>query len=741
MYPAVKGCGRVVFLSVGLASGRWHNAVLEVKEKSDPAPKEATTMSSKTSAALVIFSIFCSTGIISTDTYAQPGLVAWYKFEEGSGTTALDSGGSANDDGGINGATYATGKVGKALDFDGSDDYVELPVLEGGTPYTAFTIEAWVNLDTVSKSEQDIVSMTRDNGEFGLAAYTDGLSCGANLSSTGGIGATVEHVLVTNQWFHLACSWDGSNFKIYVDGDLKATLSASGTIVQNHHHNSIGLRRVNWGNVTQVAGVDGRIDEVKIWKRAIDCSELDVPCNAASTDVKFQGKVIDALLPTVEPETKMIALVSPFITVHVEKVLSTGIQVGQDVFVALFQCGNGQPARIDKVKVGDRVEVLGALQESGDVWPQCRPHYVKKLGSNKKPVASFLTRPDKPQAELDTLFDPRSSKDPDGLITKFEWDLNSDGLYENPTEGDGVSFYTFPTKGTFKICLRVTDDSGGIDTKCKRIRVKEAPKCYDFLKLPDVRKWKTDVVSVRIDDSIPLDWRPEIIAAMNAWNAVGAKISYRFDQSARSVIRRGDRGVLGVLDAIGAMIPDPPVGGTMTGFEVILFNDVSYSIEPTTDRFHLHSVLLHELGHALGLAHTLDSDLCRSVNPAPVMTSGLGTGVSSDITRQDRNGLIALYGARRTRGTTNFSTVRSLLDYGHTLLGNNERDRRYEIAIYDMAGRAVLKNTSFDMKYESDATPYWSYQLLNGVYLYVIRIVIARNESSVRLVGKVLILR
>jgi hypothetical protein len=49
--------------------------------------------------------------------------IAWWAFNEGSGTTALDSS-SNNNAGTIFGATYTAGRFGSALFFNGTNNYV-----------------------------------------------------------------------------------------------------------------------------------------------------------------------------------------------------------------------------------------------------------------------------------------------------------------------------------------------------------------------------------------------------------------------------------------------------------------------------------------------------------------------------------------------------------------------------------------------------------------------------------------
>jgi len=53
------------------------------------------------------------------------GMVGWWRFNEGSGSTALDSSIFRNN-GTISGATFVEGLFGTALDFDGTNDYVQI---------------------------------------------------------------------------------------------------------------------------------------------------------------------------------------------------------------------------------------------------------------------------------------------------------------------------------------------------------------------------------------------------------------------------------------------------------------------------------------------------------------------------------------------------------------------------------------------------------------------------------------
>jgi hypothetical protein len=82
---------------------------------------------------------------IATTTAAEKGLLLYFPFDEGAGTTAKDASGN-NNDGVIKGAlkwVSSMDKFGKALQFNGSDVDVRAPHI----PFDnrSFTVMMWVN--------------------------------------------------------------------------------------------------------------------------------------------------------------------------------------------------------------------------------------------------------------------------------------------------------------------------------------------------------------------------------------------------------------------------------------------------------------------------------------------------------------------------------------------------------------------------------------------------------------------
>ena len=80
------------------------------------------------------------------------GMQSRYTFDEGSGLVATDSSGNGND-GAIVGATWTTGKNGKALNFDGINDFVSVP----RTNQDEISIAAWFYKTVNDKKAVDAI--------------------------------------------------------------------------------------------------------------------------------------------------------------------------------------------------------------------------------------------------------------------------------------------------------------------------------------------------------------------------------------------------------------------------------------------------------------------------------------------------------------------------------------------------------------------------------------------------------
>jgi PKD repeat protein len=206
---------------------------------------------------------------------AGSGLVAAYSFDEQSGSEVIDSSGSGNT-GSVVGATLnSTGKYGRALSFNGATDFISVPDSTSFHATAGLTIEAWVLPASVSNGWMPIVFKPYDSSQISFvlqgATPQGGVPClfvsGASENSWG------TSPLPLNTWSHLAGTYDGNTMRLYVNGVLTGTQAQSGGLTYSSQPLTIG------GNDTFQAFWQGSIDEVRIYNRALELSEIQHDMN------------------------------------------------------------------------------------------------------------------------------------------------------------------------------------------------------------------------------------------------------------------------------------------------------------------------------------------------------------------------------------------------------------------------------------------------------------------------------
>ena len=202
-----------------------------------------------------------------------PGLVAAYSFNEGSGTQVGDASGTGHV-GAISGATWSTqGKFGGALSFDGVNDWVTVASTPLLNLTTGMTLEAWV-FPTATTGTRDILIKEGSNVDIynlygrnwqGLPE-TNVFVGGANRTAPG-------TALAANVWTHLAGTFDGNTLRLFINGAQVASAAVSGAV-----STSTGALRIG-GNSLWGESFQGRIDEIRVYNRALNQSEIQADMN------------------------------------------------------------------------------------------------------------------------------------------------------------------------------------------------------------------------------------------------------------------------------------------------------------------------------------------------------------------------------------------------------------------------------------------------------------------------------
>jgi alpha-galactosidase len=236
--------------------------------------------------------------------------VVWYKFDETSGTTAVDSMGYRNATL-TSGPTWVTGHEGNAVNLDGSNDYVNIPNPSGGSGLfrylTDFTIAAWVQLDA-AKTRAVVWN-------FGTGTWIYMYLEPNSSANTVRFGMTLwrdtyytQHVdsasaLPIGGWHHVAVTKAGKTAILYVDGDevgRNSNMWLTAYNLGNTSQNYIGRPALSTTSPT-APYLDGQIDDFRVYNRALSKSEIrsfgNVP-PAVSNDVASQNvQYSDAIQP------------------------------------------------------------------------------------------------------------------------------------------------------------------------------------------------------------------------------------------------------------------------------------------------------------------------------------------------------------------------------------------------------------------------------------------------------------
>jgi len=211
--------------------------------------------------------------VVAGESLRDPSLVGYWKFDEGTGTTAADSSGNGND-GIINGgAVWVRGKFGNALKFDGSTNYVNCSRTSNLDLTDAVTIEAWIqNITNYGWSQvagrwhtdswkEDYALTLRNSGSSWLFQFVI-------TNTSGNLSYVLASATPDFNWHHLAGTFDGRYIKIYFDGQLIGT-----TDLGFNQKMATSGKELLMGNLwTQK--LNGTIDEVRIYNRALSADEI-----------------------------------------------------------------------------------------------------------------------------------------------------------------------------------------------------------------------------------------------------------------------------------------------------------------------------------------------------------------------------------------------------------------------------------------------------------------------------------
>lgn len=196
--------------------------------------------------------------------------VAHWKLDDASGITAIDSEGG-HDGTLTNGPNWGTGQLDGALDFDGSNDYINVPHSADLSLTNVMSFTAWVNASSYGPRYKTIIS--KDDGGSGSNYYFGtwrrelefGFWSGGFFRSVFTNGLNLQ----TDTWYHLAATFDdtANEVLLYVNGIQvhSGSLTFSPTVVSAD---------LTIGNSPDGEYWDGLLDDVRLYNSVLPTSEI-----------------------------------------------------------------------------------------------------------------------------------------------------------------------------------------------------------------------------------------------------------------------------------------------------------------------------------------------------------------------------------------------------------------------------------------------------------------------------------
>ncbi len=192
-------------------------------------------------------------------TGSEANLEGYYQMSDGTGATLTDNSTNSNDATLTSSPAWKTSAAlagpGMALDFDGSDDYVNLgyPLAAGSN----YTLEAWVNASTVSGNRNILSS---NESPFWISSGTLRAGVGGNF-----LGVSSSS-FPASEWVHVAVTFDdaANTMHLYKNG----VLVSSNTNITNSFSLQpmyIGAHTGTGPGYGAISFFQGQIDEVRIW--------------------------------------------------------------------------------------------------------------------------------------------------------------------------------------------------------------------------------------------------------------------------------------------------------------------------------------------------------------------------------------------------------------------------------------------------------------------------------------------
>ncbi len=201
----------------------------------------------------------------------EDSLILYFSFDEVDGDTAIDHSLYENN-GEIAGAPkHVDGKFGKALQFNGTSDWIEVAHEDILTVDESVTVMAWINAERHQgpggQRWQGIVA--KGNNPRSYSFYTESPSECLHLS-VGGSGSVCNGKVALNEWQHVVAQVEDGTHRYWLNGESVGEFAGKNPPPGEADSATVLVGKTHEGSREFL----GLIDEVRVWNRALSEDEV-----------------------------------------------------------------------------------------------------------------------------------------------------------------------------------------------------------------------------------------------------------------------------------------------------------------------------------------------------------------------------------------------------------------------------------------------------------------------------------
>jgi hypothetical protein len=169
--------------------------------------------------------------------------------------------------------------AGNALDFGqfNNSSFITIPSsLNSVFNTNNVTLEGWFKFDVNTSGFPMLVGEAFvGDGKITFCMHKQGNNINAGFYNNGWTVVTSASTIQYNTWMHIAATYDQTSIKIYINGNLDATLNANATLPTGTESWYIGKR---WDSNDYIRGV---IDEIRVWNVARSQAQIQTSMNTS----------------------------------------------------------------------------------------------------------------------------------------------------------------------------------------------------------------------------------------------------------------------------------------------------------------------------------------------------------------------------------------------------------------------------------------------------------------------------